>query len=127
MGEAPVRLDTRYGDCSTHREKQMRSRFGRGLFTIGVALLLGGARSDAARRPQTRPDPPPPDVSYDTRLLVVAPHPDDEVLAAGGLMQHVLAAGGQVRVVYLTNGDGYRDGVRLEEREARPKPKDFRG
>ena len=30
-------------------------------------------------------------VTADTRLLVIAPHPDDEVLGAGGLMQRVHA------------------------------------
>lgn len=40
------------------------------------------------------------------RLLVVAPHPDDEVLSAGGLMQRVKSSGGDVRVLYLTSGDG---------------------
>lgn len=40
-----------------------------------------------------------------TRLLVVAPHPDDETLANGVLLQQVLAAGGAVRVLLLTDGE----------------------
>ena len=40
-----------------------------------------------------------------TRLLVVAPHPDDETLANGVLLQRVLAAGGTVRVLLLTDGE----------------------
>ena len=48
------------------------------------------------------------------RLMVFAPHPDDETVAAGGLIQRVLHTGGQVRVVFVTNGDGFTDGVRLE-------------
>jgi LmbE family N-acetylglucosaminyl deacetylase len=39
------------------------------------------------------------------RLLVVAPHPDDETLAAGELIQSALAAGAHVRVLYATDGD----------------------
>lgn len=46
------------------------------------------------------------DIQAGQRLLVVAPHPDDEILAAGGLMQNVLGNGGQVEVVIVTNGDG---------------------
>ena len=46
----------------------------------------------------------PPLVAGD-RLLIVAPHPDDEVLGAGGLIQQARAAGADVHVVYLTNGD----------------------
>jgi LmbE family N-acetylglucosaminyl deacetylase len=46
-----------------------------------------------------------PPVSAASRLLVVAPHPDDETLACGVLIQQVLAAGGAVRVLLLTDGD----------------------
>jgi LmbE family N-acetylglucosaminyl deacetylase len=42
-------------------------------------------------------------------LLVFAPHPDDEVIGAGGVLQQALAAGRRVRVVFVTNGDGYPD------------------
>ncbi len=40
-----------------------------------------------------------------TRLLVIAPHPDDETIATGLLVQQVSAAGGEVRIVLLTAGD----------------------
>ncbi len=43
--------------------------------------------------------------SKDSRVLVIAPHPDDETLGAGGVIQSVLEAGGDVKVVYLTHGD----------------------
>lgn len=39
------------------------------------------------------------------RALVVAPHPDDELLAVGGLMQQWLAAGRSVQVVGVTDGE----------------------
>lgn len=39
------------------------------------------------------------------RVLIVAPHPDDDVIAAGGLIQRAIAAGGLVRVLFLTNGE----------------------
>jgi LmbE family N-acetylglucosaminyl deacetylase len=41
-----------------------------------------------------------------TSLLVVSPHPDDEVLCCSGVMQRVLHAGGHVSIVWLTSGDG---------------------
>ncbi len=44
-------------------------------------------------------------LSAQTRLLVVAPHPDDETLGTGLLIQHVLAAGGVVHVLLLSDGD----------------------
>ena len=40
-----------------------------------------------------------------TRTLVIAPHPDDESIAAGGLLQRAIAAGGEVHVVVVTDGD----------------------
>lgn len=64
-------------------------------------------------------------VSGPVRLMVFAPHPDDETLAAGGLIQRVLAQKGQVRVVFVTNGDGYVDGVRSEMRSKRTSTTDF--
>jgi LmbE family N-acetylglucosaminyl deacetylase len=42
------------------------------------------------------------------RILVVAPHPDDETIGAAGVIQDALAQGSQVRVVIITNGDGQR-------------------
>jgi LmbE family N-acetylglucosaminyl deacetylase len=39
------------------------------------------------------------------RTLIIAPHPDDESIAAGGLLQRAVAAGGQVRIVFVTDGD----------------------
>ena len=46
-----------------------------------------------------------PPFTAQTRLLVVAPHPDDETIANGLLIQHVHEAGGTVRVLLLTDGD----------------------
>lgn len=46
-----------------------------------------------------------PPFSARTRLLVVAPHPDDETIATGLLIQQVRAAGGEVRILLLTAGD----------------------
>ncbi|HTS18946.1 MAG TPA: PIG-L family deacetylase [Verrucomicrobiae bacterium] len=46
-----------------------------------------------------------PPITPEDRIVVVAPHPDDEVLGAGGIMQQACAVGAEVHVVYLTNGD----------------------
>lgn len=37
--------------------------------------------------------------------MMIAPHPDDESLAAGVLLQRAAAAGAAVRVIYITDGD----------------------
>src|SRR5262249_50687948 len=39
------------------------------------------------------------------RLLVVAPHPDDETLSAGGLLQRALARGGRASGGFATDGE----------------------
>jgi LmbE family N-acetylglucosaminyl deacetylase len=44
------------------------------------------------------------------RLVVVAPHPDDEILAAGGLMQAATSLGIPVALVAVTNGTGSHPG-----------------
>ena len=39
------------------------------------------------------------------RVLILAPHPDDEAIACAGIIQQALGAGAKVKIVYLTNGD----------------------
>ncbi|HWB58404.1 MAG TPA: PIG-L family deacetylase, partial [Chthoniobacteraceae bacterium] len=53
------------------------------------------------------------------RILILAPHPDDESLATGGLIQVALEAGAEVRVLYATNGDNNPWPQRVRERRIR--------
>ncbi len=48
---------------------------------------------------------PLPALSPADRVMVLAPHPDDEALGTGGLIQHARAAGAAVLVVLVTDGD----------------------
>lgn len=50
------------------------------------------------------------------RLLLVCPHPDDETLGAGLLLQEAVARGGQVRILYLTDGESNPIPQFLDER-----------
>lgn len=59
-----------------------------------------------------------------TRLLVVAPHPDDETIGTGELIQEVRHSGGSVRVLLLTDGDNNPWPQRWLERRARIRPQD---
>jgi hypothetical protein len=43
--------------------------------------------------------------SKDDRVLILAPHPDDEAIGAGGLIQRALSAGAKVNIICFTNGD----------------------
>jgi len=60
------------------------------------------------------------------RVLVVAPHPDDESLGAGGIIQAALAGGGRVHVLFMTNGDGYPEAVALATGHRQPTAVDYR-
>ena len=64
-------------------------------------------------------------VTRGLRVIVFAPHPDDEALAAGGLMHQVVERGGEVRVVFVTNGDGYPEAVRRQLGHAPRSSHDF--
>ncbi len=60
------------------------------------------------------------------RILVLAPHPDDESLATGGVIRHAVKRKIPVLVVLLTNGDGYRKNVELRYKKLNPGPEQFR-
>lgn len=59
------------------------------------------------------------------RVLVFAPHPDDEAIGCAGVIQQALAAGAQVWVVYMTNGDGFRLAAERQYRQPKPTPQQY--
>jgi len=70
-----------------------------------AALLSGCA---GLRGPEAVHWPPFPSLEpfkKNERVLILAPHPDDEAIACAGVIQQALKAGAKVRIVYLTNGD----------------------
>ena len=69
-------------------------------FGLAALLLLAGA---LARSSFAAPEPLL--LGDDDRILVLAPHPSDETLAAGGLIQEALALDLPVRVCFFTMGD----------------------
>lgn len=73
-----------------------------GLFTIAVCVM-GWAGTVASAH-----DPAPVSVlalSTNDRVLVMAPHPDDESLGCGGIIQAAVERHIPVRVVFFTYGD----------------------
>ena len=40
-------------------------------------------------------------------IVIIAPHPDDESLGCSGVIQQAIRAGAGVKVIFITNGDGY--------------------
>lgn len=69
--------------------------------------------------------PRAPSFGPDDRVLVVAPHPDDEALACGGAVLEALRAGASVWLVWLTCGDGFWLDATLLARHARPHWRDM--
>lgn len=51
-------------------------------------------------------------------MVVLVPHPDDEALAAGGLLQQAEAAGGRPQVVLVTGGDAFKVAAQAHFRRA---------
>ncbi|SDN92101.1 N-acetylglucosaminyl deacetylase, LmbE family [Paenibacillus sp. yr247] len=58
-------------------------------------------------------------------ILIVAPHPDDDVLSSGGVIQKAVRTGKPVHIIYLTNGDANTDSIR-NFLHAPPIPASFR-
>jgi LmbE family N-acetylglucosaminyl deacetylase len=54
------------------------------------------------------------------RLLIIAPHPDDETLCCGGVIYRTLQARGKVAIVWLTNGDAFELDAGITERTLHP-------
>lgn len=57
-----------------------------------MPLLSGGAA------------PHPVECYREQRVMVLAPHPDDEAIGCGGVLLHHAAAGAHIVIVYLTDG-----------------------
>lgn len=45
------------------------------------------------------------DISRFSKVLIISPHPDDEVFGCGGLMQSLVQAGKQVEVLIMSKGE----------------------
>jgi LmbE family N-acetylglucosaminyl deacetylase len=59
------------------------------------------------------------------RILVVAPHPDDEALGCAGVIRKGVTAGAEVHVVLMTNGDASELALIFGERELSSSPEAF--
>ena len=88
-------------------------------FSLASALLFCTAAAAATLASDVDPFLLP-DIDSATSLLVVSPHPDDETLCCGGLIQRVVHAGGRVTVVWLTSGDAERMNLILMGRSLFP-------
>jgi len=96
------------------------------LFILGAALgalildlHLEASRDASVILPTAAALPP------HARILIVAPHPDDETLGAGGIIREAVLKGAEVRVVLMTNGDAFRLAALRRYREISPSHQDY--
>jgi len=73
--------------------------------TAAVACALGILTGGCI--PSTRSGPVGEGLSLapTDRILILAPHPDDEIIGCGGIIQKAVARNLPLRIVFLTNGD----------------------
>jgi LmbE family N-acetylglucosaminyl deacetylase len=98
------------------------------LVGVGVTGILGVLRTNS---PFVTLNPPKLDdfevLSLDgyDRLLVLAPHNDDEALGAAGLIMQAVEQGIEVHVVFMTNGDGFTFSTITEFETLFPAAEDY--
>jgi LmbE family N-acetylglucosaminyl deacetylase len=85
-----------------------------------VSMGLFSAKRAVGSALDVFPDPVPGD-----RFLIIAAHSDDELLAAGGLIQRALASSADVWVVFATNGDANRLAASVGGKRLLPRPADY--
>ncbi len=84
--------------------KQLRRTF---LFLTPLFFLLLFRHNPSIVGKELYPLLPMPSVSEMKRIMVFAPHPDDETLACGGLIAEARRKGIPVTVVVVTNGESF--------------------
>ncbi len=58
-------------------------------------------------------------------ILVLSPHPDDEILGIGGLIAYLKEKGKEINIVYVTNADSYSKPVKIFFNKRFCRPIDF--
>ena len=56
-------------------------------------------------------------INSSDRILILAPHPDDEAISSSGIIQKALSAGAKVKIVYLTNGEYNQEAYLIYEKK----------
>ncbi|MBM3243361.1 MAG: PIG-L family deacetylase [Candidatus Omnitrophica bacterium] len=87
-------------------------------FAVPVIFYESSFAQDNSRLKELEP------FTKSDRVLILAPHPDDEAIACAGIIQEALKNGAKLRIVYLTNGEHnefafivYKKRIILKKRE----------
>jgi len=89
-----------------------------GFWTFGLGLLGGWFLTKSGLDKF-------PEIGNRERILILAPHIDDETIGGGGIILKALAQKASVKIVYLTNGDDSLGGVIKEDRKITLDPEQF--
>lgn len=93
------------------------------LIVLPASLILSGA----APRPKSKTlYKEGPRLSSSDRMLIIAPHPDDESLGCGGLIRRAAEKKIPTMVVLMTNGDGYKRAVEIYLKVVDPRAEQYR-
>ena len=92
-----------------------------------LSLMLGTLLrfSPVAAAPKNTAYPRIDAAARQERILIVAPHIDDEAIGAGGYAIDAIANGAEVYVVYLTAGDCARFSARLMHKTLEPTASNY--
>jgi len=98
------------GSVSTYNKLQFLGRSSRRLILIFFLFIFCNSSVFKAQNASAGESPSSqyaalPEINKDDRILIMAPHPDDEVIGCAGLIQEAVRKKADLRVLYLTNGD----------------------
>jgi LmbE family N-acetylglucosaminyl deacetylase len=88
-----------------HRGRLFRSVATRGTFFVLCCVMSSVSVMAKSQSMVETSLPSKPTLNPDDRILVFAPHPDDETLGCAGIIQQAVAMKLPVRIVWLTYGD----------------------
>ncbi len=69
------------------------------ILNLAILIILAAIHCYAQELKEIEP------FNKNDRVLILAPHPDDEAIACAGVIQDAIAAGAHVHIAFLTNGD----------------------
>ncbi len=110
--------------------KLLRKFWNRGGKVAAILVLLAGVTLSGSQLAQPEPGVPlsdlkPLSLTGVRRLLIFAPHSDDETLGSAGLILAAQRVGIEVRVVLETNGDGFLFATIRDFQKIYPRPADY--
>lgn len=98
------------------------------IFILPASLIMYGCTATPKKQTlnQKGVSQTGPRLTSSDRILVIAPHPDDESLGCAGIIRRAIEKKIPAQVVLMTNGDGYKRAVELHFKTLNPIPAEFK-